>query len=62
MELFNYRSKEVEVDYITIDDDCEYNPEIIINGVYYLGIDIFPIMNQTDEQELKEEMYNQLFN
>ena len=61
MQEFKYRGEVVEVDYNTIDDDPEYNPEIIINYVYYLDVDILPIMNQSDELELKEEMYDKLF-
>lgn len=61
MQEFKYRGEIVEVDYNTIDDDPEYNPEIIINYVYYLDVDILPIMNQSDELELKEEMYDKLF-
>jgi hypothetical protein len=62
MEKFKYRGEFVEVDYQSIDDDPEYNPEIIINHVYYCDVDILPIMNQSDELELKEEMYDKLFN
>jgi hypothetical protein len=53
----------VGVDYSTFDDgDKEYHPEIIIDGVYYLGVNILPVMSQADEIELKGEMYDQLFN
>ena len=61
MEDFKYRWQVVSVDYETIDDDLELNPEIVIQAVYYNNVDILPIMNQVDENELKEEMYNQLF-
>jgi len=62
MRKFKYRGEFVEVDYQTIDDDPAYNPEIIINHVYYSEVDILPIMNESDELELKEEMYDKLFN
>lgn len=62
MEKFKYRYNEVEVDYIAVNDDPEYNPEIVIRAVYYNDVDILPIMNQVDEDELKEEMYDKLFN
>lgn len=62
MEKFKYRHNEVEVDYIAVNDDPEYNPEIVIRAVYYNDVDILPIMNQVDEDELKEEMYDKLFN
>jgi hypothetical protein len=62
MRKFKYRGEFVEVDYQTIDDDPAYNPEIIINHVYYFEVDILPIMNESDELELKEEMYDKLFN
>ena len=61
MEDFKYRWQVVSVDYETIDDDLELNPEIVLHYVFYEGVDILPIMNQVDENELKEEMYNQLF-
>lgn len=63
MRKFKYRQEEVEVEYNTYDDgDPEYNPEIIIEAVYFNGINILPIMNESDELELKEEMYSELFN
>ena len=62
MEKFKYRGEFVEVDYQTIDDDPEYNPEIIIDHVYYCDVNILPIMSISDEEELKEEMYDKLFN
>ncbi len=62
MEKFKYRQEEVEVEYNTYDDgDPEYNPEIIINHVYYCDVDILPIMSESDQMELKEEMYDKLF-
>ena len=62
MEKFKYRGEFVEVDYQTIDDDPAYNPEIIIDHVYYCDVNILPIMSIADEEELKEEMYDKLFN
>ena len=63
MRKFKYRQEEVEVEYYTYDDgDPEYNPEIIIEEVYFNGTNILPIMNESDELELKEEMYDKLFN
>lgn len=61
MENFKYRGKIVNVDYKTIDDDPELRPDVVLDSVYYNGIDILPIMNEADCIELKEEMYNQLF-
>lgn len=62
MRAFNYRQEEVEVEYNTYDDgDKEYNPEIIIEAVYFNGVNILPIMSIADEEELKEEMYDKLF-
>ena len=61
MENFKYRGEIVEVEYETIDDNPELNPEIVLHYVFYEGVDILPIMNQVDENELREEMYNQLF-
>jgi hypothetical protein len=61
MEHFKYRWKIVNVYYETIDDDPELRPDIVLDAVYYNGIDILPIMNEVDCIELKEEMYNQLF-
>lgn len=62
MRAFNYRQQEVEVEYNTYDDgDKEYHPEIIIEAVYFNSVNILPIMNQPDEEELKEEMYDKLF-
>lgn len=61
MEKFKYRGEFVEVNYQTIDDDPEYNPEIIIYHVYFNGVNILPIMSIADEDELKEEMYDKLF-
>jgi hypothetical protein len=61
--IFNYRFQEVEVEYeVVYDNDPEYNPEIVVQSVFYNGTDITMIMNQTDELELKEEMYDMLFN
>jgi hypothetical protein len=63
MREFKYKGEMVGVDYSTFDDgDKEYHPEIIIDGVYYLGVNILPVMSQADEIELKGEMYDQLFN
>jgi len=62
MRTFNYRQEEVEVEYNTYDDgDKEYHPEIIIEAVYFNGVNILPIMNEADELELKEEMTDNLF-
>lgn len=62
MRTFNYRQEEVEVEYNTYDDgDKEYNHEIIIEAVYFNGVNILPIMSIADEDELKEEMYDKLF-
>jgi hypothetical protein len=62
MRTFKYRQEQVKVEYNTYDDgDKEYNPEIIIEAVYFNGVDILPIMSQNDEIELKEEMYDKLF-
>lgn len=61
MEHFKYRVEIVEVSYEIIDDDLELRPDIVLDSVYYNGIDILPIMNEADCIELKEEMYNQLF-
>lgn len=62
-EIFNYRFQEVEVEYeVVYDNDPEYNPEIVVQSVFYNRTDITMIMNQTDELELKEEMYDVLFN
>jgi hypothetical protein len=58
---FNYRGEEVVVDYELEHDDPEYYPTINIEAVYYLGVDILPIMNQADEVELKLEMNDKLF-
>ena len=58
---FNYRGEEVVVDYGLEHDDPEYYPTINIEAVYYLGVDILPIMNQADEVELKLEMNDKLF-
>jgi hypothetical protein len=62
MKEFKYKGEMVAVDYRTFDDDPEYNPEIIIEGVYYLGVNILPVMDESDEIELKGEMYDKLFN
>ena len=62
MRTFKYRQEEVEVEYNTYDDgDKEYHPEIIIEAVYFNGVNILPIMNEADELELKEEMTDNLF-
>lgn len=61
MEDFKYRWQVVSVDYETIDDDPELRPDIVLDCVYYNGIDILPIMNEADCIELKEEIYNKLF-
>ena len=62
MRTFKYRQEQVEVDYNTYDDgDKEYHPEIIIEAVYFNGVNILPIMSQDDEIELKEEMTDNLF-
>ena len=58
---FNYRGTEVVVDYELEFDDPEYYPTINIESVYYLGVDILPIMNDADEVELKLEMNDKLF-
>ena len=58
---FNYRWTQVEVDYDLCDDDPHYHPQILIKSVYYLGVDIYPIMNEVDEIALKESMYDKLF-
>ena len=58
---FNYRWTQVEVDYNLCDDDISYRPKILIKSVYYLGCDIYPIMNEEDEILLKESMYDKLF-
>jgi hypothetical protein len=61
--IFNYRFQEVEVEYeVVVDSDPEYNPEIVVQSVFYNGTDITMIMSQTDELELKEEIYDILFN
>jgi hypothetical protein len=60
MGTFKYRQEEVEVAYSLFSDDSEYNPEIIIKSVYFNGVNILPIMNEADELELKEEMYDEL--
>ena len=61
MITFNYRQEQVEVEYNTYDNDSEYNPEIIIEAVYFNGVNILPIMNEADELELKEEINSKLF-
>ena len=61
MRTFKYRWTEVEVEYNTYDNDSDYNPEIIIEAVYFNGVNILPIMNEADELELKEEMNSKLF-
>lgn len=62
MRTFKYRQAEVEVEYNTYDSgDKEYYPEIIIEAVYFNGVDILPIMNEADEIELIEEMNDKLF-
>lgn len=62
MRTFNYKQEEVEVEYNTYDNgDKEYHPEIIIEAVYFNGVDILPIMSQADEIELREEMNDKLF-
>jgi len=62
MTTFNYRGVEVEVEYNTYDNgNKEYYPEIILEAVYYLGVDILPIMREDEEIELIEEMNDKLF-
>lgn len=62
MRTFKYRQEEVEVEYNIYDSgDKEYYPEIIIESVYFNGVNIFPIMNEADEIELIEEMNDKLF-
>lgn len=62
MRTFKYRQEEVEVEYNIYDDgNKEYYPEIIIEAVYFNGVNILPIMNEADEIELKDEMYDKLF-
>ena len=62
MRTFKYRQEQVEVEYNTYDDgDKEYHPEIIIEAVYFNGVNILPIMSQDDEIELKEEITDKLF-
>jgi hypothetical protein len=61
MENFKYRFEIVSVYYETMDDDSELRPDIVLDSVYYNGINILPIMNEADCIELKEEMYNKLF-
>jgi hypothetical protein len=61
MRTFKYRWTEVEVEYNTYDGDKEYYPEIILEAVYYLGVDILPIMSEAEELELIEEMNDKLF-
>ena len=62
MRTFKYRWTEVEVDYNTYDNgDKEYYPEITLEAVYYLGVDILPIMKESEQIELIEEMNDKLF-
>ena len=62
MRTFKYRWTEVEVDYNTYDNgDKEYYPEITLEAVYYLGVDILPIMKEAEQLELIEEMNDKLF-
>jgi hypothetical protein len=62
MRTFKYRQEQVEVEYSSnYDGDKEYHPEIIIEAVYFNGVNILPIMSQDDEIELKEEMTDKLF-
>jgi hypothetical protein len=43
MRTFKYKQEQVEVEYNTYDDgDKEYHPEIIIEAVYFNGVNILP--------------------
>lgn len=61
METFKYRNQEIQVDYHTVEVKSEL-PEVIIGSVFYEGTDITMILNQQDEAEILETIYDKLNN
>lgn len=61
METFNYRNQEIQVDYHTVEVKGEL-PKVIIGSVFYEGTDITMILNQQDEAEILETIYDKLNN
>ena len=66
--VVSYRGEEVEThyrlegEYIPRSYECEGEyPDLIFEGVYYNDVDVLPLMSQSDVEELKEIMYNELF-
>lgn len=66
--VVSYRGEEVEVhyrsegEYIPRSYECEGEyPDLIFDGVYYNDVDVLPLMSQSDVDELKDIMYNELF-
>lgn len=61
METFKYRGQKIQVDYHTVEVKNELS-EVIIGSVFYEGTDITMILNQQDEAEILETIYDKLYN
>lgn len=66
--VVSYRGEEVDVHFrlegelILPKYECEGEyPDLIIEGVYYNDVDVLTLMSQSDVDELKDIMYNELF-
>ena len=68
MAILKYRFEEIEVEYNTVGDyvPATYEqpaewPETIIDAVYYKDVDIYPILSESDLDEIYELLNEYLY-
>ena len=68
MARIKYRDEEIEVEYnlygdyfaATRDSQEEY-PDVIIDAVYYNKVNILPLLNYEDQEEISETLIEYLY-